>query len=72
MSGILAPCIIGGDWNMSASEVGGSTFPANAQVSLVVPTAVTCRTARSCSTIDFFALSSAAMRSLKCVSADVA
>ena len=70
MAGQLAPSIIGGDWNMSAAEVEASTFPKQANVAIVQPADITCRTAKANTTIDYFAMTSAAIRLLKEVRVD--
>eukprot|EP00959_Pyramimonas_sp_CCMP1952_P014137 299229-Pyramimonas_sp.AAC.1 len=70
MAGQLGPSIIGGDWNMSAMEVEESTFPRHAHVAIVQPSEVTCRTASANTTIDFFAMTSAAIRLVKEIRVD--
>eukprot|EP00959_Pyramimonas_sp_CCMP1952_P048473 1011771-Pyramimonas_sp.AAC.1 len=65
MAGQQYPCVVGGDWNMSIEEVEASGFPVHAQVGLASPGQVTCRGPTSTTTIDFFALSSGAMRLMR-------
>eukprot|EP00959_Pyramimonas_sp_CCMP1952_P314744 6588611-Pyramimonas_sp.AAC.1 len=71
MAGQQHPFIVGGDWDMSAAEVEASSFTTHAQVSLLVPKSITCRTATANSVIDFFALSSGAMRLVKAANVDM-
>eukprot|EP00959_Pyramimonas_sp_CCMP1952_P173509 3625813-Pyramimonas_sp.AAC.1 len=62
MADLQHPSIVGGDWNMSSAEVEASSFTIHAQVPSLVPKSITCRTATANSVMDFFALSSGAMR----------
>eukprot|EP00959_Pyramimonas_sp_CCMP1952_P278364 5819719-Pyramimonas_sp.AAC.1 len=65
MAGQQYPCLVGGDWNMSIDEVEASGFPVHAQVGLVSPGQITCGGPTSATAVDFFALSSGAMRLMR-------
>ncbi|CAK0816022.1 unnamed protein product [Prorocentrum cordatum] len=71
MAGQTYPSIIGGDWNMTAAEIEASSFTVHAQVSLLVPKSITCRTATANSVIDYFARTSGAMRLIKAIQVDM-
>eukprot|EP00959_Pyramimonas_sp_CCMP1952_P026283 551710-Pyramimonas_sp.AAC.1 len=71
MAGQTYPSIIGGDWNMTAAEIEASSFTVHAQVSLLVPKSITCRSATANSVIDYFALTSGAMRLVKAMQVDM-
>ena len=70
LSGLTSPSIIGGDWNLEKAVLESSGFARTAQVQIVAPASVTCRTATSTSTIDFFCLSVGAHRLLKQIKVD--
>ncbi|CAK0788911.1 unnamed protein product, partial [Prorocentrum cordatum] len=71
LAGQAHPGIIGGDWNMDVQVVKNSGFPVHAQLEMVTPRHATCRTAASLSTIDYFGLTTGAMRMLAACNADL-
>eukprot|EP00959_Pyramimonas_sp_CCMP1952_P448895 9399692-Pyramimonas_sp.AAC.1 len=70
LAGLTHPATIGGDWNMNADIVEDSTFLLRAHVEMISPSAVTCRTPTASNTIDYFALSEAAMLLFRAVKVD--
>eukprot|EP00959_Pyramimonas_sp_CCMP1952_P247327 5170161-Pyramimonas_sp.AAC.1 len=67
---IQGPFIAGADWNMSVAELESSGFPRLVNITMAVPKQVTCRGGTGVSTIDYFALNDAALRSFQGVEAD--
>eukprot|EP00959_Pyramimonas_sp_CCMP1952_P227329 4752824-Pyramimonas_sp.AAC.1 len=71
MAGQPHPCIVGSDWNMEPRVVRDFSFPVQAQIELAIPGRTACRTATSLTTLDYFGLSTGAMRMLASCSADL-